>query len=340
MRLARSKRGTCCWLIEDLLVQHTHIHAFDYDFPPDVLRHVGWALRRTPSWQVFASCSDQRDWLRLWQSSTRYLSACFHPHSPHQGLRWGDGALVGSECRSIRQSARQLVRITGASHLVLVSEMQSSKRVMISTQVTRVMRTVSQATTPLPLEYLSVRAKQAALAVDLALLPDSLKRLVDVSWAREWSSTSAHAPKHVDPLSVLHASKPAARVVVSVHKAQPAWLVRGRDARRGEMSPSNSRVREDRRARKAACRVHIYGRPSSSVSPSKVPVGRSTSWNDTGRELARQRKKEPTCGTTSDVEVDFGTALAPSHGRRRFAFPRQEARRLGCAFWYGAEQHP
>lgn len=53
------------------LAQHTHIHAFDFDFPPDVLRHMGWALRRSPCWQVFASCSDQGDWLRLWQSSAR-----------------------------------------------------------------------------------------------------------------------------------------------------------------------------------------------------------------------------------------------------------------------------
>lgn len=47
--------------------QNTHIYAFDFDFVPPVMRHIGGALRNTREWRVFASCSDMRDWAKLWE---------------------------------------------------------------------------------------------------------------------------------------------------------------------------------------------------------------------------------------------------------------------------------
>src|SRR6185312_15904130 len=58
-----------------ILSQKTHIYAFDFDFPPSVMRHVGQALRNTRTWQRVASCTKKVEWLKLFEE---YVRDSFH----------------------------------------------------------------------------------------------------------------------------------------------------------------------------------------------------------------------------------------------------------------------
>lgn len=42
-------------------------------FQPPVMRHIGRALRNTTTWKVFASCSNTRDWIKLWEQDKRFV---------------------------------------------------------------------------------------------------------------------------------------------------------------------------------------------------------------------------------------------------------------------------